>query len=230
MEYDADEAVDGNNLAKSLNRTTDTAGAEVGYRLTPLTQTFVRFEASRYRFHLSPERDADTVAVLPGFTFRPRALLAGTATVGYRRFEGLDEALPSFSGAVASVDLTSKQLASWQGTVAVDRDLDYSFDVREPYYVVTGITGSVSRAIAGGVSAGLGAGRFNYNYRRFNDPNAADEQPARVDEVTTYFVSVTYRLNRLTTFGGRVAFERRRSTVDRSYSGCRIGTEVGYGF
>ena len=114
--------------------------------------------------------------------------------------------------------------------MAVDRDLDYSFDVREPYYVVTGITGSVSRAIAGGVSAGLGAGRFNYNYRRFNDPNAADEQPARVDEVTTYFVSVTYRLNRLTTFGGRVAFERRRSTVDRSYSGCRIGTEVGYGF
>ena len=134
VEFDADEFFQGSNLAEVLNRDSRTAAVSLSYRLTPLTNVLLTGEANETRFLLSPERDSDSVTVLPGVEFNPRGLISGAAHVGFRNFVGLDAALPNFRGPVATVDLTYRLLGSTVIGFTVDRNIDYSFDIDEPYY------------------------------------------------------------------------------------------------
>ena len=91
-------------LAPALNRASDTEQLQVRYKLTPLTTFVVAAQGVQDRFEFEPVRDADSIRVLPGFEFKPFALISGTVAVGYRWFNPQDRVLPAYQGIIAAVD------------------------------------------------------------------------------------------------------------------------------
>ena len=76
------------------------------HRRNRLTKFGLRYENQADRFPLSPVRDTDSFRVMPGVELRRRALLNGSAWVGYRRFEPKAAALPSQAGLVWQLALS----------------------------------------------------------------------------------------------------------------------------
>ena len=102
--FDRDETFLGAELARSLNRRTDVEGFQFLYALTPLTTFAVRTERDSRPLASETTRNADSYRVMPGFEFKPFALISGSAFVGFRHFNALNDAIPDFDGVVATVD------------------------------------------------------------------------------------------------------------------------------
>src|SRR5262249_12292131 len=94
----------GHDLANALNQHSDTELLELRYKLTPLTTLVVASDATQDRFASDQLRNADSMAVRPGFEFKPFALISGKVSVGYRHFNVLSERVQDFQGPVANVD------------------------------------------------------------------------------------------------------------------------------
>ena len=162
--YDADALFDGTSLQRTLNR--DTTGVRlVGrHRLTPLTTLALRYENLSDRFPYSPSRNADSVRVMPGVEFKTRALITGTAYVGYRQFTPQDTALlPEFSGLVSQLGLSYTLLGATTIGVSYRRDLTYSYEELQPFFVNDGVGASIRRALGRRFDVLLSADRFTYS-------------------------------------------------------------------
>ncbi len=231
VEYDADEVFQGSNLAELLNRDSQTAAVSLNYRLTPITTMLLTGEATVTRFRLSPERDSDSVSIVPGVEFNPQGLISGSAHVGFRNFVGLDAALPGFAGPVAAVDLAYRLLGSTVIGVTVDRNVDYSFEIDEPYYVATGYGGSVRRQLGGRFDAVVEVQQFTYRYRELGAGAEQDLASERIDTTRNYSLSIGYRLNSGARFDVSLSYWQRRSDERDflNYQGFRLGSNVTYG-
>ena len=86
-----------------------------------------------------------------GVKFDPFALIKGSATFGYRDFKPLSPAVPGYQGSTVAVDLSYVALGSTKLAVTLTRDVQYSYDINQPYYLQTGATGSISQQIFGPV-------------------------------------------------------------------------------
>ena len=53
--------------------------------------------------------------------------------------------MPGYKGSIASVNLSYVLLGVTKFAVDSSRDVKYSYDVNQPYYVQTGVGGSVSQ-------------------------------------------------------------------------------------
>ena len=189
-------------------------------------------EATVTRFRLSPVRDSDSVSIVPGVEFNPQGLISGSAHVGFRNFVGLDAALPNFRGPVAAVDLAYRLLGSTVIGVTVDRNIDYSFEIDEPYYVTEGYGGSVRRQLGGRFDAVVAAQQHTYRYRELGAEAEQDLTGERTDSIRNYSLSIGYRLNRGARFDVSVSYWERRSNERdfRNYQGFQLGSNVTYGF
>ncbi len=146
VRFDRNDTFLGTSLSDALNRQTDLGRAEVRQRLSSLTTFVVRADATKDRFVVSHFRDSDSTAVMPGLQFKPSALIKGEAFVGYRSFRPLDPAVPRYKGLVASLDL------AWvhSGTrlaLRLGRDISYSFDSTQPYYLLTDTSVRITQMI-----------------------------------------------------------------------------------
>ncbi|MFB3855539.1 MAG: outer membrane beta-barrel protein [Vicinamibacterales bacterium] len=226
----------GTYLSEVLDRDTDVAKATLRFRLTPLTTLVLDADASKERFVSSPERDADSVRVMPGFDFDTFALVSGTVRLGFRRLDMQDESIPDFSGFVGQLKLGYTLLGDTRFDAGFFRDIEYSFEISQPYYVRTGYEGSITRRIVGGwdVVARAGQQRLAYRDRGAASPAFVPGAPrpdGRVDRVETYGGGVGYRFSSGTRVGLDVNQYRRRSDIDtRTYEGLRAGMVVTYGF
>ena len=72
--YDDDEEFLDTDLSRALDRDSTYYGGGMQVELTPLTTFLTDVEVGEDRFVGSPERDADTWKVMPGFRFKPFAL------------------------------------------------------------------------------------------------------------------------------------------------------------
>ena len=229
--FDADEVFSGTNLSEVLNRESAERQLALRYTMTPLTSVAVAARWKSDRFTLSPERNAESFAVLPEIEFNPRALMSGRAQVGYRRFRTLDSTLPDFSGVVADVSLGYRIGDRTRVTLDAIRDVRYSYQPLEPYYVINSVGGSATQQISRRFDFSVGASRLTYRYRAFAGLGAVDSRPARLDLIHTYSASLGYRLGRGTRIGfGGAMYVRDSNRPDRSYAGLRFGTDVTYGF
>ena len=195
-----------------------------------MTTLVVDADATRDRFDFSPIRDTDSWSVMPGFEFKPLALISGRAFVGYRRFTPRSASLPSFSGAVATVDVSYIAREMTRVAVKVDWTLDYSFDVATPYFVSTGGSGSLTQLLGGNWDAVGRIGRAVLDYRTLVAPDGTSTQGRR-DRVAQFGAGVGYHLG----FDARLGFDgtyaRRLSTApERRYEGFRFGGSFQYGF
>jgi hypothetical protein len=228
-EFDTTATFDGVNLHDALNRTDTTGGLTIRQELTPLTSVSVVVAREQQRFELSPLRNADSTEVTGKVTFDPAALIKGTASVGYRSFQPVDPLLPAYQGSIASVDLTYTLLGTTRFSVLVARDVQYSYEVEQPYYLQTGVSGSIAQQLYGPFDVVARAGLQQLAYQ--DRAGAAVAIADRVDHVRTYGGGIGYHAGSRVRIGVNVDQNRRTSGIEaRRYSGLVVGTSVTYGF
>ena len=130
------------DLARRMNRESVAGNTRLLYELTPLTRLVVEGAASRDRFTLSPEYDADNLRGTAGVEFQPDALLKGRATIGFHRIEPIGALAFGFQGVTAQVQLGDILLQRTRFDVRIGRDTSYSVGP-QPYFLRTIYGGEV---------------------------------------------------------------------------------------
>ena len=218
-------------LQETLNRDADTWSAVGRYRRSALTTLGVLYENQRDRFEFSPVRDTDSFRVMPGVEFRPRALISGSAWVGYRSFKPKDPLVPAQTGLVSQLALSYTLLGATTFGVTYDRDYQFAYEAVNPYFVDNSVGLFIRRAIGGKYDVVVNAARHRYDYQQIAvETVELATTPPRVETTYNYGVGLGYRLKRQTRIGFGASYWTRDSTrVLRSYDGFRIGTTVTYG-
>jgi hypothetical protein len=245
IDFPTDETIGDTYLRDVLNRDETLGIAALRYSLTPLTMLVMEGRIERERFEFSPERDANGFRILPGVEFDPHALVSGAAHVGYRNLKMLTPGFPDYTGPVADVNLNYRLLGVTRFDVRVNRDVEYSYEITEPYYVLTGATASVTQSVGGPWAVVARYGRQRLDYRRVAlaaflpgvaqgsslaaDPNQGAE--GRSDKVVYYGGGISYKLGPSMRLGFNMDYYTRKSERDvHQYEGLRAGTSVTYDF
>ncbi len=222
----------GQRLQDTLNGNACAYSLAASQQLTPLTSVSLSYEVQQDRFARDPVRDTDSFRLMPGVDFKPRALISGSARVGYRSFRPKSGLLPSASGLVSQLGLSYTLRGSTMLAVTYDRDFLFSYTASTPYFLGDSAGMSVRRAVGGHFDVIASAARHRYDYRRVRDlPSAASPPPARVETTDVYGLNLGYRLRRQTRVGFGVSYATRASTTEtsRAYSGFHFATTVSSG-
>lgn len=225
LRYDERAAFAGVPLATTLN--SRTTGLDMGVQmfLTPFTTLSLVTSVQQDRFTLSPERDADSFRILPTVEFDPDALIHGSLAVGYRRFSPVEHVLPDFSGLVAQGTLGWTVADRMKFDVSLKRDVQYSFEIVEPYYLLTGARVTVTQHVAGPFDVQALAGRQRMSYR-----TATLLSEDRTDDADLVGGGIGYRLTDTVRISGNFEYSRRLSDrPDRRYQRRRIYASLTYG-
>jgi hypothetical protein len=216
------------SLRVQLNRTVTEGAVTFRHELTPLTSFTVDVLREQARFPFAPLRDADSTQIVAGVKFDPYALLKGSATVGYRDFQPRVAGLPRYRGSTAAVDLTYLALVSTKITIRGTRDVQYSYDVNQPYYLQSGVSGEVMQKILGPLDI---VGRAGFAALDYRDREGAEVLVSnRRDTVRLFGGGIGYRIGKDVRLGFNVDYQKRDSQVlTRQYEGLRCGTSVTYG-
>lgn len=228
FEFDRAAVFEGVSLARELNRSTTGTAFLTRHVLTPLTSVALEIGRERERFEFSPLRDSNSTRVAASVILQPAALIRGTATFGYRHFTPVRPDVPSYRGTTAALGLAYTLLGATRLAVQAIRDVNYSFDPDQPYYLETGLSGSVQRQVYGpfDVTAGIGTRRLAYRDRI----GAVVAVPGRIDRVRTLSMGAGYRLGTDKRLGFTIDRLARTSGLDgREYTGLRVGTSLTYG-
>ena len=234
LRFDGDEVLAGSYLEQTLNRDTNGVSATARYQRTPLTTIAVRTETYQDRFISAPLRDGNTLRIQPGVEFRPRALVSGSAYLGYGRFTALHDELPDFRGIVGSARLRFRLPRAATLEFSGDRDLGFSYEQLQPYFVLDGLGFTVRRQIVGRFDAAGSVQRQRYSYRDLILPGEMPSRlrPERQDVTMIYSLSGGYTPKRDVRVGIGVSKMNRDSNTKATaiYEGFRIGSSVTYGF
>ena len=179
------------------------------------------------RFEFSPLRDSDSNRVTGTLKFHAR--LAGTASFGYRDFQPLGPAVPAYRGPTANVDMSVRPFGATRFGVQMTRDLEYSYEIAQPYYVLTGTILSVTQGLSGpfDIVGRYGIQELAYQGRLGSSP----DRPDRTDVIHLFGGGIGYRAGRDMRIGINVEQQRRTSDLAHfGYDGLRYGTSVTYGF
>jgi len=216
-------------LREALNRTVTSEAVTVRQQLTPLTAVTLDVGRVQDRFALSPLRDSNSTAASLGVRFDRFALIKGRASVGYRDFQPVSSNLPAYRGTTANADLSYAAFGTIRLAVQVYRDVQYSFDVNQPYFLLTGLGGSVQRRVSRPFDLVARAGIQRLAYREPIDAAAAAAH--RVDAIHTFGAGLGYHPGNEIRVGFDIDQQRRSSPLQaRSYHGLRFGTSITYGF
>jgi hypothetical protein len=227
--YDPNAVYFGSSLYNELDRTETSAGVTLGHQLTPLTKLTFGFHQERDRFRYSPLRDSDSTQYTGSVSFDPHALLKGSASFGYRDFRPVDPSLAPFDGFTAKGDLTYTLLGATKFQVTFGRDVQYSYDINQPYYVQGSIDASIAQQVFGPVDAVARAGTAKLAYK--DRTGAAVAVPDRVDYNNTYGGGAGYHFSGGLRVGFNIDYYHRITDVtQRRYSGLRYGTSATYDF
>jgi hypothetical protein len=137
--------------------------------------------------------------------------------------------IPDFSGVVASVDLSYVLLGRTRFGLNVGRDILFSFETLQPYYLQTSVGGSIRFGLGRGFDIEARGYTANLDYQ--TSTKADSLLKGRVDKIISYGGGVGYKL----TDGSRIAFyvdeyQRTSPTLSfRGYNGLRYGFAISYG-
>ncbi len=224
LDFDEGTEFRGTDLAHNLNSRADSVEGGVQLALTPLTTLNLTTSVQRDRFDSAPERNANTFRVTPSLQFDPTSLIRGTVLVGYRHFAPLDPVLPDYSGAIVQVLAGYTLLDRTKFDVDLTRDVQYSYEDIEPYYLDTGGRLTVTHQLVGPFDMQAFGGRQSLAYRT---PGGGD---SRTDRVETVGAGAGYRFHSQFRVGFTWQHNRRRSNLpDRRYERDRLFASLTYG-
>jgi hypothetical protein len=217
------------NLQFELNHVTTTAGIVVREQFTPLTSISVNATRSQDRFEFSSLRDSNSTAASATIQFDPVALIKGSATFGYRDFEPASPGLSNFKGTTAKVDLSYVAFGTTRLAFGLARDVQYSFDINQPYFLQTAFSGSIAQQIFGPFDVVARGSTASMAYT--NRAGAVILVSDRVDHAQSYGGGVGFHMSRDLRLGVNVDKEHRLSDLAvREYNNLKIGSAVTYGF
>jgi hypothetical protein len=222
--YDPDtEKFRGIDLRQTLDGRRRSIDVGIGFALTPLTTFSLAVAREQQRFAVSRDRDSNAWRVSPTLTFSPSGLLTGSATVGYRRFHTMSSSLPDYSGLVSLVNIGATIYGRHQVDARFSRDVQYSYDVANAYYL--GMGGSIqwTYLLAGPIDIRGSAGRT------LNDYTIA--AGLGHERLTTYGGGIGYRFSNRARLGANAEWSRRDSTksADRAYRNHKIFAGLTWG-
>jgi putative beta-barrel porin BBP2 len=218
------------DLARQLNRRTITTAFTTKLAPTPLTTFVVRVEQQQDRFEHNALRNADSLGVLPGLELKPRALISGGGHVGFRRFVPVSAAVPGFTGIVGDADVKYVWREMTRFAVQVNRNVDYSFDSTQPYFLQTAVALTVTQLVYGMWDC---VGQLSNNRLAYRQLLGADSAviDGRVDRASLFGFGVGYHLGDGARIGFDVTHHRRQSVLaERRYEGYRFGGSFTYGY
>jgi hypothetical protein len=225
VDFDEGALFKGVDLSRTLNSQADSVDASLQLLLTPLTTFSMTTSLQRDRFEAAPERDSDTLRLLPALQFDPTTLIRGSVAVGYRRFRPLTPALPDYSGLLVQAGLGYTMLARTKFDLDLARDVQYSFEDDEPYYLSTGGRLTVTHQLVGPLDLQAFGGGQTMAYRQSGTPT-----DVRRDQVRSYGGGAGYRFRNNMRFGVTWETNRRQSALnDRDYVRRRIYASLIYG-
>jgi hypothetical protein len=225
--FDRGQRFRGVDLADALDHRRDNADVGFRFALTSLTTLSLTGGIEERRFPSSPDRDSESKRFGARFEFDPTALISGTASVGYRMFSPVSADIEPFEGVVAHV--MARYVAGNRTLFGVQftRDVEYSFEADQPYYVATGGSVTVTQRIKGPFDVQIVGARERLRYRR----RLGLSGEASVDTTSTAAAGVGYRIGEHTRLGVSVEFtERAAERAGQSYDRRRILGSVTYGF
>jgi hypothetical protein len=215
------------NLSRELDRTSSGAGLLVRHDWTPLTAVSLEVTREQERFVVSQFRDSDSLKVMGRVSFEPLALISGTASVGVRQFDPVPVDVPVFTGVISAVDLSYSLLGITRFGVKATRDIQYSFEFTQPYYLESGVTGTVQQQVFGPFDALARIGTTGLTYT--DRIGAAVAVSNRIDRVNIIGIGAGYRMGTDKRLGFTVDRQHRTSTVPgRTFTGLRFGISVTY--
>jgi hypothetical protein len=218
-------------LDDALNRSGRSADAGVRYAITPLTTLSVTAGYEEQRFKESHIRDLKRYTVGPTLEFAPEAAIRGRVIMALERFKPDDAALAERTGVAYQALLNWSLYGRTSFDVGTGRNISYSYQDTEPYYLLTNVRMLVSHPLPGRFElyAGYDWDHMAYSWRR--DAEAALAKPDRVDRLTSANGGIGMRLGR--EFRIRVGIEktRRRSVEDplQNFRRTRILSSVTVG-
>ena len=227
--YDETAVFVGTSLRFQLNRTTTGYGLSLRHQLTPLTS--IALTAGRYedKFEFSPLRNSVSTNISGNVTFDKFALIRGGATIGYTDFQPQVAGLADYQGLTGAVNLSYTLLGSTRFGFEFNRDVQYSYDVNQPYYLQTRVAGSIAQQIFGPLDLVARGSLATLAYRDRAGANVTASN--RVDDLNTFGGGIGYHLGRDTRLGFNVDQSYRRSDVsNRQYNNLTFGSSVTYGF
>ena len=232
IRFDGDDYFQGQRLKETLDRDSQVFSVTARQRRNGLTTFGLRYENQTDRFPLSPIRDTDSFRVMPGVELRPRALLNGSAWVGYRRFEPKATVLPSQAGLVSQLSLSYTLLGATVFGVTYDRDYQFAYEALTPYFIDNSVGVFIRRAIGARADVRANVARHRYDYQPIVNGPILAGLVDRVDTTDNYGINVGYRLKRQTRAGVGVSYWTRDSTgLDwRNYTGLRFGLTMTHEF
>lgn len=228
VDYQDDASFLDTALQIALDRVSTSISVSARHELTPLTSISIDAGRLTDRFDISALRDSDSTTAGVQVTFDPSALIKGSARLGYRDFEPKDPSVPSYQGTTAAVDLSYVLLGSTKFGIQLSRDVQYSYDVNQPYYLQNGLSTTIQQQIFGPVDAIAGLGFYSLAYR--DRTGTVVLYPDRVDQNRSVNLGVGYHMSPDLRIGVRVEKQWRNTEVgSRQFEGLRIGLAVSYG-
>lgn len=224
--FEPDGQLAGAWLRQMLDRRADAIEVAVRHKVTPLTTAAVLASGGREHFAFSPIRDGDSLRITPGFEFGAR--IQGAVWVGYRRTDFVSPLMPDFSGLVASADVSYEMFSGTKVNLGATRDLVYSYEIDQPYYVQTGLSGTITQYVVSAWDVQGRMARQRLAYQRLVEGVRAD---GGLDRVLTVGAGIGYHLSPDVRLGLNLDLHRRRSEGSRrDYERLIVGTSVTYGF
>jgi hypothetical protein len=229
LNFDSQATFDGVNLHDTLSHNATTGTLSIRHQLTPLTSISLDVGREEDRFEFASVRNSNSTQTSLGVQFDPSALIKGSARFGYRDFVPASPLVPGYRGSTAAVDLSYVALGTTKLAVQLSRDVQYSFEINEPYYLLTGVTASVTQQVFGPIDVVARGGLQHLGYHDVTTAVSAD--PNRTDRVQSYGGGMGYHVGTDLRIGLNIDEQKRISAVEgRQYRDLRFGTSVTYGF
>jgi hypothetical protein len=223
----ADDAVYENQLLKqTLDRQLDAWDVRWRQSFTVLTTWVVHAASEQERFDHESRRNSNSLRVSTGVELDLLALVRGSAFVGYRRLTGAGGGtLAEFSGLTANVDVAYTAPTQSRLRLEMNRDLHYSFEIEQPYYVQTGWTFTGTQRVIGRWDVQLTAGRDRLHYR------SLDSRESRRDRIGRLGGGIGYDLGDDLRIGFNTLWQTRQSPLSaRDYRSFNSGVSLTYGY
>jgi hypothetical protein len=229
LDFSESTFFEGIPLSQTLNSTTRTIEGGLELYVTPLTTVTVSASQQTDRFEQSPERNADSFKILPSIRMVSPAIIQGSLAVGFRRFSALDPETPDYSGLVVQGSLTHTFAEQTKVDLTLSRDVQYSFETTQPYYLTTGFRVVVTHLLRESLDVRALIGRDRLEYRE--ETTSAVPNETRTDRANVLGAGLGYRLQPNLRTGLDIEFARRASDrVDREYDRTRVFASLTYGF
>ena len=228
VRFDQSAVFRGSSLQEQLDRTATSATVTLRHELTPLTSITFSAGRSEDQFTAAASRNAISTDYAVGLTFDPAALIKGSATLGYTVYRPEAADLPDYRGTTAAAGLSYTPMGSTRFAGTIARGVEFSYDINQPYYLLTGGTASIAQQIFGPFDVVARAGAQRLKYQSRTGVIVAD--PDRTDRVRTYGLGVGIHMGPDLRLGFNIDKERRTSVlIEQQYNGLKYGSSITYG-